>query len=131
MKHFLILNEMRESEPIITGDGTALPPVTIKEIKHLIRKGAKDLTQKWKDSIHLVKKAYDVADQELPKITQKDAWTQYTHLIGFAVRELAKARGAKGPDASWRVSQFKDRGDDDSILPKEVLPLPLGTKFKL
>jgi hypothetical protein len=131
MRHynFEFLKEMRETEPNITGDGTAIAPVLIKEIKHNIRKGAKDLNQKWNNSIHLVKKAYDVAGQELPKITQKDAWIQYTHLIGFAVRELAKARGAKGPAADWRISQFKDRGDDNTVLPKEVLPLPLGTNF--
>jgi len=118
------LREMRESEPDITGDGTALAPVTIKDIKHNIRKGAKDLTQNWKDSIHLVKKAYDVAGQVIPKITQKDAWIQYEHLIGFAVRELAKNRGFKGSQA-WRVKQQDKK--DKTIIPANKLPLPLGS----
>lgn len=126
---FLILTEMRESEPIISGDGTAIPPVIVKEIKHNIRKGAKDLSQKWNDSIHLVKKAYDVAGYKIPRITQKDAWTQYEHLIGFAVKELAKTRGFKGPNATWRKTTYKNP-EEDTIIPVEKLPLPLGTNFK-
>lgn len=123
------LREMRESEPILSGDGTAIPPTAVKEIKHLIRKGSKDLNQKWKDSIHLVKKAYDVAGYKLPKVTEKDAWTQYEHLIGFAVRELAKTRGSKGPGAAWRTAQPKALPDSDRVIPLEKLPMPLGTDF--
>lgn len=128
MKEFEFLREMRESEPRLIGDGTSIPPVAIKEIKHLIRKGAKDLNQKWKDAVHLVKKAYDVAGYTLPKITQKDGWTQYEHLIGFAVRELAKTRGRVGAETTWRTTTPK-AFDDDTVISKDKLPLPLGTKF--
>lgn len=120
---------MRESEPILTGDGSAIPPIIVKEIKHLIRKGAKDLTQKWKDSIHLTKKAYDVAGYKIPSIIQKDAWIQYEHLIGFAVKEMAKNRGFKGPDGVWRTTPYRNRSEEESIIPKSKLPLPYGTKF--
>lgn len=122
-----MLVEMRESEPNLSGDGTAIPPIAVKDIKHLIRKGSKDLSQKWKDAIHLVKKAYDVAGYTLPLITQKDGWSQYEHLISFAVKELAKNRGFKGK-TDWRTTQSKIK-PDDSIISKDKLPLPLGTKF--
>lgn len=127
METIKLLLEMREAEPVMDGDGSALPPIILKELKRLIRKGARDLQQKWKDSLHLVRKAYDVTGYKIPSVLQKDAWTQYEHLIAFAVRELANARGLK-TNTSWRLK--KPQQKNDNVLPDSVLPLPLGTEFK-
>ena len=118
---FKLLNELKEREPMISGDGTALPPVIIKEIQHNIRKGAKDLEQAWRDAVHLCRKAYDVAGHDIPPIADKDAWEQYTHLIAVSVRELHKARGNSGAAGEWRKTEVKRY--DDQVIPKSMRPL--------
>lgn len=117
-----MLFELKEREPTIDGDGTALPPVKIKEIQHNIRKGAKDLDQNWKDAVHLTRKAYAVSGYDVPPMRDRDAWSQYTHLVTVSVRELHKARGSSGEAGKWRSKERKKFGDD-SIIPKHMRPL--------
>jgi hypothetical protein len=123
MSEFQLLNELKEREPMIGGDGSALPPVTIKEIQANIRKGAKDLDQNWKDAVHLTRKAYDVAGHDIPSMGDQDAWEQYTHLITVAVRELHKARGSSGQFSKWRSTDMRKFDDENTAIPKKMQPL--------
>jgi hypothetical protein len=94
-------------------DLTLLPQQVIGEIRSNIKKGAKDLTQNWKNALELVNKAYDVANVRRPNPSQKGAWKQYEHLIQTGVQALAQARGING---SWRTSQVLVReGSDQGI----------------
>ncbi len=85
----------------ITDKLTVLPELVVSEIKKLISKGAKDLTQPWKDASELVNTAYFVANIKRPNPDQRGAWKQYTDLLAFGVNALYKAKGAKG---DWRSS---------------------------
>jgi len=82
-------------------DLTALPDLVVGEIKKNIGAGAKDLTQKWKNALELVHKAYHVSNVRTPTPDQKGAWKQYETLIQHGVRELTKTRGI---DGEWRTS---------------------------
>jgi hypothetical protein len=82
-------------------DPTMLPDMVISELKSNIRKGAKDLEQKWKNALELVHKAYHVSNVQLPTPTKKGAWKQYEELIRFGVQQLSATRGIKG---EWRTS---------------------------
>lgn len=82
-------------------DPTMLPDMVIGEIKSNIRKGAKDLEQKWKNALELVHTAYHVSNVQLPTPTKKGAWKQYEELIRFGVQQLSASRGIKG---EWRTS---------------------------
>lgn len=96
------LLEYREREPLIGGDPTeVLPPYKIKEIRILIRKGAKDLKQRWKNAVELTNKAYEVAGCKTPKLSMVDGWKDYKDMLELAVQTLAKTRG---PHANWRLS---------------------------
>lgn len=119
---FKLLMELKEREPLINGDGTAIAPVIIKEIQSNIRKGAKDLDQNWKSAVHLCRKAFDVTGYEIPAMAEGDAWAQYEHLISVAVRELHKARGSSGQTSKWRSTELKDRSNGKT-LPQHVQPL--------
>lgn len=119
-----LLREMREREPLVT-DETSLPPVELKNLIRLIRKGAKDLEQKWKNAIHLTNKAYDVAGFKLPHMSESGAWQQYQQLIGLSVRELAKARGLQGKHSDWRLTEPSDKLEPKTVIPPENLPRQL------
>jgi hypothetical protein len=82
-------------------DPTLLPDMVVSELKGNIRKGAKDLEQKWKNALELVHKAYHVSNVQLPTPTKKGAWKQYEELIRFGVQQLSATRGIKG---DWRTS---------------------------
>ena len=74
-------------------DLTLLPDSVIGELKKNIKLGAKDLTQRWKDALELVRKAYQVSNVRIPLPVRRGAWRQFEELIKFAVVELSKARG--------------------------------------
>lgn len=82
-------------------DITTLPEKIIGELKNLIRKGAQDLTQAWKNALELTNTAYHVGNVRLPHPDQKGAWKQYMELISHAVRQLSATRGING---TWRVA---------------------------
>jgi hypothetical protein len=82
-------------------DITTLPEKIIKELKGLVRKGASDLQQNWKDALELTQKAYHVANVRKPTPDQKGAWKQYVDLIAFGVQQLSATRGR---DGKWRKS---------------------------
>lgn len=105
-----LLLEYREREPLIGGDpNEVLPPYKIKEIRILIRKGAKDLTQLWKNPIELCNKAYEVAGCKVPKPSMVDGWKDYKDMLELSVQTLAKTRG---PHANWRLSIPPSEPDD-------------------
>lgn len=110
-------------------DVTLLPQRVIDELKKLIREGAKDLTQNWKDALHLVNTAYHVGNVRRPVPEQKGAWKQYEELIKFGVKQLAATRGIDGdwrsstvmvreefnaPEKPPRLSQFVQRDPSDN-----------------
>lgn len=125
-ERFAMLREMKEQEPSIPDDETSLPPIAIKDIKRLIRKGAKDLDQKWRSAVHLTKKAYDVAGHKIPQINDAGAWSQYQHLIAFSVEELSKARGLRGQYADWRITEPREYDDEDTVIPSSMMPRDLS-----
>jgi hypothetical protein len=83
-------------------DISTLPEKVIKELRGLVRKGAADLEQKWKDALELVNKAYEVSSVRLPAPDQKGAWKQYMDMIGFGVSQLRASRGVSG---DWRQTE--------------------------
>lgn len=93
-----LVAESRENDNI-----TLLPDKIISELKTLIRKGAADLEQMWKDALELVNTAYHVASVRRPQPDQKGAWKQYEELIKYAVQQLASSRGI---DGKWRLSNL-------------------------
>lgn len=110
-----VLLEFREREPLQDGDPEEiLAPHKIKQLQVLIRKGAKDLDQDWKNAEHLTNKAYKVAGHKTPLPDMKDGWEQYEDLIGFTVGVLSSIRG---PAAKWRRSEpeIYDTGDDAAV----------------
>ena len=78
-----------------------LPEITYSHIRTNIRKGARDLEQKWESAIEITTKAYEVSNIPTPNPTQKSQWRQYETLIQFAVKQLAATRGL---DGEWRIS---------------------------
>jgi len=80
---------------------TTLPEKVIKELRTLIRKGAQDLEQNWKDALELTNKAYEVSNVRKPAPDQKGAWKQYMDLLTFSVQQLRATRGA---DGKWRMT---------------------------
>lgn len=87
---------------LIEGDDTsAHPQILVDELKKNIRAGAKDLTQKWKNALELIHKAYHVSNVRIPSQTEKGARKQYEDLLTFAVHQLAQARGLMG---DWRTT---------------------------
>lgn len=96
LSELLLLSE--RSDP----SAEPLPEVVIGEIRSNIRKGAKDVEQKWSNALEIVNKAYDVAVVGRPTPIDKAQWKQYEELLQFAVQQLAATRGGKG---EWRMSQ--------------------------
>lgn len=82
-------------------DLSGLPEAVFKEIKSLIRKGANDLEQHWRDALELVHRAYHVSRVRRPTPDQKSAWKQYEDLIKYGVQQLRATRGA---DGQWRIT---------------------------
>ena len=82
-------------------DLTELPGEVMSTIQSNIRKGAKDLQQKWANALELVHKAYQVSQVDRPTPNMKAAWKQYEENITYAVQQLAKARTMNG---DWRMS---------------------------
>lgn len=87
------MNEATETD-------TRYPNGVISEITGLIRKGAKDLEQRWKNAFELVHTAFHVANVKRPTPDKKGAWKQYEELLKVAVRALFDARG----NGDWRMS---------------------------
>lgn len=84
--------------------GEALPEMVISELKSLIRKGAKDMDQAWKNALELTQRAYAVAAVRLPGPYEDGQWKQYEELLSFAVKQLAATRGLSG---DWRLSALE------------------------
>lgn len=99
---------------------TIVPDKVIGEIKSLIKKGAADLAQAWKNALELTNTAYHVANVRLPRPDQKGAWAQYMDLITFSVRQLSATRGING---KWRVEPSSIK---EAIEPQQ--PTPIGKK---
>lgn len=97
-QHLTFKEYLKEAE-----DLTLLPDSVIGELKKNIKLGAKDLTQRWKDALELVRKAYQVSNVRIPLPVRKGAWAQFEMLIKFAVSELAKTRGLNG---DWRTTNL-------------------------
>lgn len=95
------LFELKDPKIVEGKDMSALPSTVIKDIEKKIREGAKDTSQKWKNALELVQKAYEVLNIERPTPASPAAWSQYEDMISFAVNELAKARGVNG---DWRYT---------------------------
>lgn len=81
---------------------TRLPASVVGEISGLIKKGAKDLAQAWKNAVELTHTAYHVANVKRPTPAQKGAWKQYEELLRVGVKSLADNRGLSG---NWRLSK--------------------------
>jgi hypothetical protein len=94
---------LREAETNHITDEDSLPEIVIAELKSNIRKGAKDLEQKWANALELTHKAFEVADVERPTPDQQQRWHQYETLIAFAVKQLSDTRGSKG---DWRMTAY-------------------------
>lgn len=117
------IEEMKFSDFLVTEaekkDDTRLPTSVVGEITGLIKKGAKDLAQAWKNVFELVHTAYHVANVRRPTPDQKGAWQQYEELLKVGVKALADTRGLSG---SWRSSQtafaegFIDTPELDEVL---------------
>lgn len=99
---------------------TTVPDKVIGEIKSLIKKGASDLAQAWKNALELTNTAYHVANVRLPRPDQKGAWSQYMDMITFSVRQLSASRGING---KWRVEPSSIK---EAIEPQQ--PTPIGKK---
>lgn len=108
-----------------TREDTRLPTSVISEIAGLIRKGAKDLQQAWKNVFELVHTAYHVANVKRPTPDQKGAWKQYEDLLRVGVKALADNRGLSG---EWRMSStaFKEQADTSAL--DQILEEATGTR---
>jgi hypothetical protein len=73
----------------------------IGELKKLIKKGAADLEQDWKNALELTNTAFKVANVQLPTLVNARQWKQYVALIRFAVAQLRHTRGGNG---NWRMT---------------------------
>lgn len=93
-------------------DLSELPEGELKKVKANISKGAKDLNQLWASALELVHEAYEQAQIQRPDITMEAAWKQYEEMIGYAVKELAKARGV---DGDWRMSSLSEAVEVEEI----------------
>lgn len=100
-------------------DLDALTPDVMSEVQKNIRDGAKDIQQKWANSLELVHKAYDVASVHRPTPDLKAAWKQYEENLMYAVQQLAKFRGMEG---DWRMSS--------SVFNESMIP-PRVRKFRV
>lgn len=90
------VNQMNEKQEL-----DKLPEDVVKEINKNIKKGARDIEQKWSNALELVHKAYEVSGIQRPTPELRTAWKQYEEAIAFAVKELAVSRGL---DSDWRMS---------------------------
>lgn len=84
-----------------TDTSSKLPAPVYGELTTLIRKGAKDLNQLWKNAFELVHTAYHIANVARPDPSDKAAWSQYEDLLKLAVKSLSDTRGRAG---EWRMS---------------------------
>jgi len=71
-----------------------------QEVTTNIKKGAKDVQQRWKNAGHLVTKSYEVAGVEIPTSSDRDNWTIYLQMLELSVKELTKNRP---DDTEWRL----------------------------
>ncbi len=99
-------------------EDTRLPQSVISEISGLIKKGAKDLAQAWKNVFELVHTAYHVANVRRPTPEQKGAWKQYEEMLKVGVRALADTRGLSG---KWRTSSVAFNESQETPELDEVL----------
>lgn len=84
-----------------------LSPLEMTEIQKKIRKGAKDIDEKWASAIDLTNTAYKHLGQEIPNSPANgEAWDCYQENIEHAVEMLAKYRGLD--DQTWRLSDAPD-----------------------
>lgn len=84
-----------------SSDLDKLPEDVLSEIKRNILAGAKDLDQKWGNSLELVHKAYLVTGVQRPTPDLKSAWIDYETMLQYGVEQLANHRGM---DGDWRMS---------------------------
>ena len=105
-----LLNEEENGE---NGDEATnkLSDYQMDVIQKNIRTGAKPdkdtgQFQNWANALHLVHKAYEVAQIQRPTPDMKELWKQYEENIKYAVEELAKTRGI---DGEWRMSAHELR----------------------
>jgi len=111
---------------VTDGDITTLPDKVVSELKNLIRKGAQDLAQAWKNALELTNTAYHVSNVRLPHPTQKGAWKQYMDLIAHAVRQLSATRGVNG---KWRVADTLVKEAAMAVQDKQaVMDMPIGNR---
>lgn len=99
----LHLNEADATSPIEVEPKMELPASVASAIKTNIRKGAKDVEQKWESAIELTNKAYEVANVPLPTPSDEVQWKTYEQLLQYAVRQLALTRGNVG---EWRMTDY-------------------------
>lgn len=118
-----MLVEYRERESLQDGDPKQiLAPHKVKQLRVLIRKGAKNLEASWKSGEHLCNKAYKVAGHKIPTPDMADGWKQYEDLLGFTVGVLSSVRG---PTASWRRTEPKIYSNDiDSAAERMLQKVP-------
>lgn len=83
-------------------EDTRLPANVVRELTTLIRKGANDVEQAWKNAYELVNTAYAVANVQRPFPAEKGAWKQYEELLAVGVKALANSRGLTG---DWRMTK--------------------------
>lgn len=115
----IIMNKCENVSEAEKTDMSELPPEIIKDLEGNIRKGARDLAQKWANALELVHKAYEVGYKsetvdaegkkqkihkpiERPTPQMTGGWKQYEDLIKYAVEQLAKSRGL---DDDWRFTK--------------------------
>jgi hypothetical protein len=91
-------------------DITVYPEIIIKELRKLIRDGANDAQQQWKNALELVNTAFKVGNIRIPLPDQKGAWRQYEELIQYGVKQLHDSRGIDGP---WRMTNSSLREGED------------------
>lgn len=112
----MLFTEFLAGNKIVEQDkdaSTKLTDMQMDELRKLIKKGtAKNKEtgglEPWKNALHLVHAVYKATGIQRPTPEMKDAWSQYTEIIGIAVKELSRTRGI---NAEWRVSQHHLRGE--------------------
>lgn len=103
-----VLRQLLEADTIDLTDEQPdrYPPSTIDTIKKNIRDGLKPdkdtgQYQNWANALHLVHKAFEVANVQRPQPDMKEMWKQYEEIIQYAVEQLSKVHGL---DGAWRMS---------------------------
>jgi hypothetical protein len=94
----------QKSVEFMEDDKSALPDVTISELRKLINIGAKN-SGEWKTALDLVQKSYSVKKINKPNSSTPAAWSQYQDMIAYAVNRMSFYHGLKGEWSS--LKEFK------------------------